>query len=234
MDKWQVFLDILPISISFLIGAATIYLKFNSDKKKLQIEKEKIELEKEKYKHELEEANKLALHKEYRVDFFKKIHNLQAVDRINLAVENIFNKTKADRFLILVAVNGKDYFKEVSVVYEKHKDNPDLPAKITYKEIRIDEHYTSMLKHVESEEQISLSTKLMQECLLRSFYEIEDVKHSKVMFLGRQEIDKDNDFVVFCSIATHLLKPYNNHEKVIIKTNKESLLKPAIEEILEE
>ena len=93
-----------------IIGAVTAFavaaFKFWIDNKKLKIQM--LNLEKE---HKQQCIN---------LDIFDRVVNLTSVNKMAQAMDRIFANTVADRFLILIAVNGKDDFNKVSVVLSRN------------------------------------------------------------------------------------------------------------------
>jgi len=187
-------------------------------------------------KHKLE-ISKLNLEKKQdklKLDFFNRAMDLSRINPIINAVNRLFKETVADRFLILIAINGKTDFNIVSVIFEQHNDNKHPVNAIgTYRNIEVDNAYRNMLKLSEINGAYDIDVSKMNDCILKSFYEYEGVKHSKVRFLDRQKIDNDNDFVIYSSLATHKNKSYNKIEEAIIKTVYESTIIPNIKKVVE-
>lgn len=161
--------------------------------------------EKEKLKAELSCINILFQH-----DF---------IILLNKQVENLFRETKAERFLLLFAVNGKTDFNFVSVCYEKMKNERSRGAVYRYVRLGIDEHYRQMLKDVERENAIYLKVQEMPNSLLKSIYQslIENVRYSVIKFIKRLNADDENDIVIYSSLATCQDEDFTDNERVIIK-----------------
>lgn len=217
--------------ISALIGAATTgitaYFAFKqiTVKHKAEILKAKAEIEKER---------RIFTHEEKKISFFNEIMVLPTYSAIKAGVDEIFEKTKADRFLILIAINGKDSFNTVSVVMELHSERQRDSAIGKYHNIKIDDHYKSMLREAERRPAVNLIVDDMpNNSLLKTFYDMEGVKYSKIMFLARRALDTDNDMLVYCSIATHDEPNFTRQEKVIIQTIVQSKVITNIKKILE-
>lgn len=138
---------------------------------------------------------------------------------INTTVEHIFKETKAERFIILFALNGKTDFNFVSVCYEKTKTEKTSGAMYRYVRIEIDDHYRQMLKFVEQDKQVYLDVEHMQECLLKNIYQsiVEGVTFSGVHFIARHSIDQNNDSLVYCSVATTDKEDFTRSEKTTLK-----------------
>lgn len=170
-----------------------------------------------------------------RLNLVDKILDISLLGKIQESVYEIFNETKADRFLILIAINGKVNFNIVSVIYEQHKDSKFKGNAIgRYRNLEIDEEYKYMLKEAEIKSFIEIDVEKMDDCLLKRIYTMEGVKHSKIRHLLRLPIDDENDVLVFSSVSTHLNKKFNVYEKTIFLTNYNSVILPSIKHIIEE
>lgn len=132
--------------------------------------------------------------------------DFELINSIKSRVDFIFNKTSADRFLILIAVNGKVDFNVVSVIYEQYKrdyNEPVTSAIENYSHIYIDPHYRKMIKEVERNGSFFFDTDSCEEmCYLKNIYEQEKIFSSLVKFVQRVKIDENNDMIVFCSVAS--------------------------------
>ncbi len=165
-------------------------------------------------------------------DVFINLSNFEAFNRLKHTVDEIFQKTKADRFLLLVAVNKKTDFNDVSVVFEQHEDvYGTLNAVARYSHISIDSKYRGMLKRAEADGSALVAVDQMEPCLLKNIYQLAEVKHSLVTFLSRVYIDKDNDAVVYCSTATHHEDPYTDLELTEIRLHLDSNIIPLISDL---
>lgn len=143
----------------------------------------------------------------------------------------MFEETKADRFLIMFAVNGKREFNYVSVAYEQTRTYQNKGAISRYVRLNIDEHYQHLLKDVERSGSVTLEVQDMPDCLLKALYESEKpaVKHSIIKFLTRIAIDEENDLVVYTSMATFSDEPYTVHEKAVMRSLHDKIRKYANE-----
>lgn len=180
------------------------------------------------YKWKVERKDKLSLQKEN--DALKQeVEDLSEVVRLDFemfndikdSVDMIFEKTKADRFLILTGTNGKTNLRFVSVIYEHHKKNNKISLSIgavnKYVKFEFDDSYRRMLKQIEATGCINYDVKLMEDGDLKRIYENEEVNFSNVFFLCRIPMDSENDRLFFCSISTHSDEPYTDNEFVIMK-----------------
>jgi hypothetical protein len=138
---------------------------------------------------------------------------------LNQRVEGIFETTKAERFIVLFAINGKLDFNFVSVCFEKTKTKIGAGAIFKYVRLQVDRHYKEMLKEVERDSSIYLEVSSMPDSLLKDIYQSisEGVKYSSVHFLTRGNIDESNDIVIFSSLATTNANDFTKSEKVAIK-----------------
>lgn len=217
---------IITSLLTFISGLASAYLLHQREIKKHI-------LEVKKYRSELSKAEKDAKQDKMKLDFFNRAMDLSKINPLIDCVEDIFSKTRADRFLILIAVNGHEDFNIVSVIFEQHKKNEyKVNAIGTYRNVKIDTHYKKMLKEAEFFGSVCLDVQKMPICLLKDIYENEGVNYSIVNFLSRQKIDNENDFVVYSSIATHDKNSFTRAENAIIKLAYESVITPNITDVM--
>lgn len=219
-------MDIAGIVTAILMFALGVW-KYNDEKKKRNLEIRNLELANESLERE---------NKDYKLklQFYNKIMDLPFINAISGAVDEIFKETIATRFLILIAKNGKEDFNVVSVVFEQHK-NKDyrINAIARYKNVLVDNEYRKMLKNAERFGVVEFEVNTMPQSLLRTFYEMEGVKFSKIRHLARKPIDDDNDFLVFSSLATHEDRYFNDQELAFVKTQFEGTIMPALQNIMD-
>ena len=189
-----------------LIGFGSAYLKYLLDKRKLEAE----------LKITTQEVEDLKIGISVTFEEVSKIQN---------TVLEIFKKTSADRFLILMATNGKKELRFTSVVFEQHQDGyTSLSFGATNKYIRFefDSVYMKMLKDVEKEGCLYYDVDSMDDGDLKQIYVSENVKYSNVYFLNRMPIDSENDKMVYASIGKHGDKPFTPEElfKMRLSVNK--------------
>lgn len=162
------------------------------------------------------------------------LFDFSVFNKIVYQVNELFATTKADRYLTLYATNGKSNFKFVTSMFEHHKDTQFVRlsegAVNKYVQLQFDLHYLNLLKEVEHVGPVFLDVIEMPECDLKNIYISEKVFHSCVMFLNRIEIDKENDLLLFCSIATHSAEKFTPLEITIIK-QAHGVLKDATEKL---
>lgn len=140
------------------------------------------------------------------------------------AVDNILFTTKADRFLILMANNGKEEMKFATAIYEQHKNNRDLSFSIgatnKYIKIEFDDEYRRMLKEAEKEGTFRMNVKNMKECLMKNVYLTEKVTQSNCYFL-RRYVDyktENKDLLLYCTLASHSEELYDVFDETKFKT----------------
>ena len=164
----------------------------------------------------------VSLHEEIKDKSLDLQMDLQSFNDIKEIVETILTKTKADRFLILTATNGKTDLRFATAIYEHHKKNEKVTLSIgaTSKYIRFefDSDYKKMLKNVEANGCINLETATMPLSDLKAVYETEELNYSNIYFLMRSAIDSNNDRLFFCSAATHEEENFTHKENIIMKT----------------
>jgi len=157
----------------------------------------------------------------------KKIESIDFTSSLKISLKNIndlgnhFNdilqKTNVDRVLILIAHNGKNKPRYATAIYEQHKDSGDIRLSIgaatKYIRFEFDEHYSKMLKEIEVEKEVFLSTQEIKSTILGKLYSSENIHHSSVWFLRRINFDAENDVLIFCSLATHQINNFTESEK---------------------
>lgn len=144
---------------------------------------------------------------------------------LNHQVDKLFERTKAERFIILFAINGKTEFNFVSVCYEKTKSDKTRGAIYRYVRLGIDSHYKEMLKRVERYETIYLDVDQMEESLLKGIYKqtVEGVTFSSIHFIKRLAADRNNDIVIYSSLATTKPEDFTAVERVTIKSTYDQI-----------
>lgn len=219
------------ILISIISAVAIIVVAIIAYRKAITIEKLKINAE--KMRKELISKNLIIKDRQFKLSTLDKLLDFQAFNQIKDSVDRIFQNTKAEQFLLFIAVNGKTNFRMASVIFEQNKDTRyKINAIIRYRDVEIDDRYRKMLKDVETYGTIDLSTEEMTPQLLKNFYTIEKIKHSKLTFLHRESLDEDNDVVLFSSLATHRKEDWTALENTIIKTEYEGSILHTIKEFI--
>ena len=210
---------IIPAVVGSAVTALGFYLNYRIKLKQLRVENKALA--------DQSKSDNL------RLEYFNKVVDFESISAIKEAVDNIFANTRADRFLILIAMNGKTNFNVVSVIFEQHKNTKySMNAIAKYRNLSVDDNYRQMLKMSESIGVVRLKTDDMKPQILKDIYELEGVKYSKVRHLLRKPLDDGNDFIVYSSLATHSEEDFTNKERVIIKSAYEGVIKPKIEEVI--
>lgn len=146
---------------------------------------------------------------------------LEVFNEMRDIIDTIFHNTKADRFLILTALNGKTDFRFATAVYEQHNNTQktllSVGATSKYVKFEFDDKYKNMLKQAEREGMIMLETSKMDPSDLKSIYLSEKVSFANIYFLLRKKIDDKNDRIFYCSVASHSGEPFTDAENVLFK-----------------
>lgn len=221
----------MEIIVALISALAIIIVAYIAYKKDIQIKR--LELEKIELRNTIDKKNNIIQDRNFKISTSDKILNFQSFNQIKNSVDRIFEKTKADRFLIMIAVNGISDFRIISVIFEQHKDTKyRVNAIIRYRDVEIDDVYKKLLKEVELHGSVDLSIDTMLPQLLRDFYTIENIKHAKMRFLHREQLDPNNDILIYSSVATHDKEPWTNIENTLIKTEYEGSIIHTIKEFL--
>lgn len=151
------------------------------------------------------------------VELFKFNELRESVDRVLV-------ETNADRFLILMAHNGKEEMRFATAIYEQHKNTDktifSFGATNKYIKIEFDDEYRHMLKHAEKEGVFRMETAKMPESLLKNIYISERVNYSNCYFIKRYPEYKshDKDLLLYCTLASHNDKPFDITDEVKFKS----------------
>ena len=152
------------------------------------------------------------------------LFTLKSIMKIKEYVEDMFNLTTADRFLILTAHNGGDNLRFASAIYEQHNANKEVQLSFgaisKYVHFEFDEPYRKFLKDAENNGCIHLNIETMPACDLKHIYMGENVRISSIYHLKRIKNydNKENDIIFYCSIAKHDGIEYSDTEKVLHKS----------------
>lgn len=212
-------MEIIIAGLTMLGTLIPAYLKYRSERKKFKEELEILQVENQKIK--------------IKLSYFDRIMELESINSIKLAVNEIFNETTATRFLILIAVNGKTDFNTASVIFEQMKDGfGNISAIARYHNIQVDDEYRKMLKLSETNGHVEFKIAEMENCLFKNIYTSEGIKYAKVIHLFRKSIDRDNDLLVYSNVSTHTDEEFTNTEKSTIKVIFDSQIRPNINKVL--
>lgn len=148
--------------------------------------------------------------------------DLELISIISGKVDEVFYNTGIDRFLLLIAVNGKDSFNVVSVVYERHKTGSGatrIDAIDRYSHVIIDADYKKMLKDAEIEGRVLMDVDMMNtDSILYNLYRAEGVTASIVKLISRVRVDNENSLLLYCSFATHDESKISKRDELFVHT----------------
>lgn len=221
--------NLTPIGVA-LIGALAIiipaYLLHKREEAKFKLEIRIKNAEIKKHFQEKEEHR-------IKAEVLNRILDFSAFNKIAAAVDELFKTTRADRFLILIAVNGKTDFNIVSVIFEQHKKaSYKINAIAKYRNLSIDEDYKAMLKRSEKYGLVELKTTDMKSSLLKDIYIMENIIHSDVRHLLRIQADQDNDILIYSSLSTHNSKGFTTLGKRKADLVYDSEIKTVLSDVL--
>ncbi len=152
-------------------------------------------------------------------------------------IDDLFHKTKVDRFLILVAKNGKEDFKFATAIYEQHADNSKVKLSFgavgKYVDFQFDDSYRQILKEAELKGHYRFDVTKEPESDLKNIYLAEGVKYSTIYFLKRiKDYDGEgNDCILYSSFATHNDEAFNSHDQIAKKLAVNKIKADVINEI---
>jgi hypothetical protein len=161
------------------------------------------------------------------------LFNHKFIILLNETIEEVFSNSKATRFVMLFAVNGKTDFNHVTACFERNKNPEFTVAAKKYNRLKVDPIYKQMLKRLEFIDKEVINTRSMEPSLLKNIYESfdEQIENSLIYFLDRITIDPLNDLLLYCSIATTDRSVFNNKEIFLIDTNIDRIKNESIKRL---
>ena len=153
-------------------------------------------------------------------------------NEIKNSVDRIFQKTRADRFLILFSMNGTRELRAVSIAFEIHREPKSSNAIVRYRDVEIDENYRDLIHKIEKQGSVDLLREEMEPQILKDFFTIEGINTIKLTFIERKHLDSENDVVIFGTLAAEERGGWTELETAIINTEYEGTLKPIIRAFL--
>lgn len=223
----------VPLLVSMLgfVGLLVPALLLHSrEKRKMEFNFKETLKERDK---KLKKAQRKINEFEIKTTLFDKIMDISSVKKIEESVERIFKDTTADRFLIIIAVNGLHGFNAISVIFEQHKSAEyNTHAIARYRNVKIDDVYREMLKQTEKTDYVVFNTESETDSLLKDIYELEGINHSLIKHIARKPVNEEDDFLVYSSVSTHNIKKYTKKERTLINREYEGSIKPSINKVL--
>jgi len=203
---------------AILVAAINSYFSIKRKYNSLSAEHEKVAIDRDKLIVELSAVTVLF---HYRL-----------LSVIEESVGEIFVNTKAKKFLILFAVNGKTHFNHVTACFERNKNPKSSYILRKYRRIRIDDEYKKILKQIELDSSVLLETAKLKESILKQMHSSynQDTKFVVLNFLRRMPIDTENDLLLYISVSTDEDEIFTDEELFVI-SNSINLIKDHAEEI---
>jgi hypothetical protein len=160
------------------------------------------------------------------------LFNYNLLTVIEESVNETFMSTKAKKFLILFAVNGKTSFNHVTACYERNLNPKSAYIIRKYRRLRIDDDYKKLLKQIEFNSPVVIDTSKIKESILKQMHSSykQDTTHVLLHFLTRIQVDQENDLLVYISISTDEPESFTDEELFVI-SNSINLIKDHAEEI---
>jgi len=168
------------------------------------------------------------------INFVERLLDLRSFSLIRDAVQEIFEATHADRFLMLVAPEKVGMVSHVTVIFEQHKGVGMVSAIARYRNLAIDDHYRDMLALSEKYGNVHMRVKEMPESLLKNIYLSEKIERSKVRFILRKKVSDKTDILVFSSTASHKDQEFSPEHQLVIQTIYDSTIIPRMKQIMGE
>lgn len=235
--------EILAFSGYIITTAGTVVaavLLHKREMKKIALETRKAEYQlQHKLSEAIKEKEKLKQDREVAVkksEFLPRIMKLKTSILIERAVKDIFEHTRATRFLILIGVNGKYELNCISCIwYDYKKEEDDINPIDAYKNVDItdDLYYKRIIKKISDDNNAveKIHTLSMTDSVLKDIYFEEQIVNSRVGFLSRKPIDSENDFMMFYSVSSDHDEDFPKREERFIKMKLNSDIRPNIKKL---
>lgn len=186
--------------------------------------------------HDLRESfnaiKKSSFETRLKANILDRLAELSVFNEIKNSVDRLFEKTRADRFLILFSLNGTHELRIVSVAFELHKNPKSSNAIVRYRDVEIDDNYRDLIHNLERQGSVDLQREEMQPQILKDFFTIEGINTIKLTFVERRHLDSQNDIVIFGTIAAEERGGWTELETAIINSEYEGTIKPIIRAFL--
>lgn len=223
------------MDLSAIIGQLVIllglFLLHKREMSKIKLDRQKLLLEKVKAEEERDVAVK-------KLEYLPKIMSIKNSITLEKHIQQIFKKTKATSFLILIGVNGKTSLNHISCIWYRYKNQEDDIDPITsYRNVDItnDAFYKDVLYKIDRNKSYyeMIHTMKMPESIIKTIYYEEQITHSIIGNISRRPIDENNDFLMFFSIRTDAdtEEGYSKEEVDHIKLIMDGSVKPLLTEI---
>lgn len=127
---------------------------------------------------------------------------LEVLYMIDDYLDSIFQNTKVDRVLMLLATAKDKDLTIVSVIYERHRDGSIL-LRNRYKRLPVDAAYQKMLHTLELLGKLEIDVERMEDCFLKDAYTNEGVTSVAVHYVGKVSTDTESNGMLYLSFGTH-------------------------------
>ncbi|MDH3929833.1 MAG: hypothetical protein OEV22_18035 [Deltaproteobacteria bacterium] len=172
----------------------------------------------------------------------QSLNELRSIQKIYSIMHEMISETASERVVIFhghdsgeIPKAGSPYY--ISSIYWKVRhdacyhdrciDVAELDSKThqdisDYKEVSVDSHYIDMLLDIQEQDTVRIKTDDLpaEHCMLRSFYEMEGVADSMVIYLG---YSKNN--LMFMSVATFRDEGFSDDDIIRLKLKSSAIKK---------
>jgi len=183
-------------------------------------------------KVEINQLKKSEFKSKLKASIYEGIMTIQTFDSMNKALEDLFETTKCDRFLLLVGLEMKDSVQFVKVIFSKNEDRGTIDQSQLYANVEIDDVYRQYIKDLRLNKELTLNVDEMSSGLLKYLYEDEKVTYSVLKWVRDFNLSGRSRVVSFCSMATHSETLYSVSDRIKMRTLFNSTVKPSIISII--
>lgn len=122
-----------------------------------------------------------------------------AWETIRSEVTKLIDETEIDRFLILVAWNGKRDPKWVTATVQIREEGKPIEQ---YIDVEVDDYYRSLMLKAKDRGPTAFSVSALPDCLIKSIYESEGVEQSVWDHISSHDMPDGTREVDFCSYSS--------------------------------
>ena len=219
----------VSIIVAIITSTALVAVAIIAYVREVRLKRYELKIKQQSETHE-RESNEIKLQSR----ILERLIDFSTFNELRDSVDRIFNKTKANKFYIFMALNGKTDFNVISLIFEQHDSTKTtVNAIVRFKQVPIDNKWREIIKESEVTGPVHLDTSEMPPQLLKDMFMMNDTEHSVIRHLHRDPIDDENHVVTFSTLSTNKPTKYTEKENAVINSEFEGNIVPAITRYLD-
>ena len=165
----------------------------------------------------------------FNIGLLSNLMKMNLYSSLEVVTKVLFNRTKATRVIVFVAINGKVEPKKVYALFGEKDDGTQIDQE--FKGVEIDRHYLDTLHRLERKGGILVDTMKMEKGLLKNIYFKEEITFSYLKFVKRYHLTDEDDAIVYMSIATDSDDNFNDLELMEFDLKVSGVYREVIDKI---